>query len=108
VPKHDAGLTWRPSTRTSLRTNPLGDLGGSTELAEPPLVGNARIPRRTCIRHKCVTEMRWARKAVGSAPACPLPCRALTFLVLSPRARLPGLGEEAWSRTATSSSGAAR
>ena len=92
------------STRTALRTNPLGDLGGSTELAEPPLVGNARIPRRTRSRHYTVIGMRWARKAVGSAPACPLPCRTLTLLVPSPRARLPGLGEETWSRTATSCS----
>ena len=93
------------STRTALRTNPLGDLGGSTELAEPPLVGNARIPRRTRSRHLCVARTRWARKAVGSAPACPLPCRTLTLLVPSPRARLPGLGEETWSRTATWSQG---
>ena len=28
--------------------------------------------------------MRWARKAVGSAPACPLPCRTLTVLVSPP------------------------
>ena len=31
----------------------------------------------------------------------PPPCRTLTLLVPSPRARLPGLGEEIWSRTAT-------
>ena len=33
-----------------------------------------------------VVGMRWARKEVGSAPACPLPCRTLTLLVPSPRA----------------------
>jgi hypothetical protein len=44
---------------------------------------------------------RWTRKAVGSSPACPLHWRTLTLLVPSPWARLSGLGEETWSRTAT-------
>ena len=46
LPKARCWLDLAPlSPRTALQTNPLSDLGGSTELAEPPLVGMMRLPR---------------------------------------------------------------
>ena len=81
--------------RTALRTNPLSDLGGSTELAESPLVGMMRLPRT--MRHRLERDAMPSRKAAGSAPAYLLPCRTPTLLVPSPRTRLPGMGEEIWA-----------
>ena len=93
LPKARFWLDLAPlSPRTALQTNPLSDLDGSTELAEPPLVGMMRLPRTIRHRLETVNGTRCARKAVGSAPACPIPCRTLTLLVPSPRARLPGMG----------------
>ena len=85
------------SPRTALRTNPLSDLDGSTELAEPPLVGMMRPPRTT--RHRLERDARAKRLEVRRNT--PLPCRTLTLLVPSPRARLPGMGKEIWIRAAT-------
>ena len=100
MPKARCWLGLAPlSPRTALQTNPLSDLGGSMELAEPPLVGMMRLPRT--MRHRLERGAMPSRKAVGSAPAYPLPCRTLTLLVPSPRTRLPGMGEEIWTHSAT-------
>ena len=102
MPKARCWLDLAPlSPRTALRTNPLSDLDGSTELAEPPLVGMMRLPRTIRHRLETMNGTRCALKAVGSAPAYPIPCRTLTLLVPSPRARLPGMGEEIWTHAAT-------
>ena len=102
MPKARCWLDLAPlSPRTALRTNPLSDLDGSTELAEPPLAGMKRLPRTIRRRLETVNGARCALKAVGSAPAYPLPCRTLTLLVPSPRVRLSGMGEEIWTHAAT-------
>ena len=64
-----------PSPRRALRTNPLGDLGGSTELAEPPLVGMMRLPRT--MRHRLERDARAKRLEVRRntpSPVARLPC----------------------------------
>ena len=54
LPKARRWLDLAPlSPRTALRTNPLSDLDGSMELAEPPLVGMMRLLR--AIRHRLGT-----------------------------------------------------
>ena len=102
MPKARCWLDLAPlSPRTALRTNPLSDLGGSMKLAPPPLVGMMRLPRTIRHRLEILNGTRCARKAAGGVPAYPPPCRTLTLLVPSPRARLPGMGEEIRIRAAT-------
>ena len=86
------------SNQLRFRTNPLSDLDGSTELAEPPLVGMMRLPRT--MRHRLERGAMRAQSGWKCA-GIPPPCRTLTLLVPSPRTRLPGMGEEIWTHAAT-------
>jgi len=61
------------STRTALRTTPLGDFDVSMELAEPPLVGITRLPPATRSRLESVNGARWTRNAVGVHRHAPFP-----------------------------------
>ena len=76
LPKARCWLDLAPlSPRTALRTNPLSDLDGSTELAEPPLVGMMRLPRT--MRHRLERDARAKRFEVRRntpSPVARLPC----------------------------------
>ena len=57
LPKARCWLDLAPlSPRTALQTNPLSDLDGNTELAEPPLAGMMRLPRT--MRHRLERDAR--------------------------------------------------
>ena len=80
LPKARCWLGLAPlSPRAALRANPLSDLGGSTELAPPPLAGMMRLPRTIRHRLEILNGTRCARKAVISSPAYSPPCRTLTL-----------------------------
>ena len=76
MPKARCWLDLAPlSPRTALQTNPLSDLDGSTELAEPPLVGMMRLPRT--MRRRLERDARAKRLEVRRntpSPVARLPC----------------------------------